>query len=56
MATATLTGSVYARLYVGPAGNRTNLYGAFSIRVTGKVGKGGEVKAGGEDQVRGLPN
>jgi hypothetical protein len=42
-----IDGLVYARLYVGPAGNRTNLYGAFSIRVTGKVGKGGQVKAGG---------
>ena len=42
-----IDGLVYARLYFGPAGNRTNNYGAFSIRVTGKVGKGGQVKAGG---------
>ncbi len=42
-----IDGLVYARLYFGPAGNRTNNYGAFTIRVTGKVGKGGQVKAGG---------
>ncbi len=42
-----IDGLLYARWYFGPAGKLTNNYSAFSIRVTGKVGKGGQVKAGG---------
>jgi hypothetical protein len=42
-----IDGLLYARWYFGPTGSRTNNYSAFSIRVTGKVGKGGQVKAGG---------
>jgi hypothetical protein len=45
--TGHVDGLVYARVYLGDPSNHTNVYGAFTIRVTGKLGKGGQLTAHG---------